>query len=237
MNSAVAHDDSLRLARQLVDAIESGDDQGAGHLINALNDSRFETLFQEIGKLTRELHDTVSGLAADSRLMELAQEAIPDARDRLNYVIEKTEESADRTLTAVETMQAVNEGFVESAERLRGVLQSEADAAGLQAAANDIMACLDSGTASLREGFTEVTMAQEYQDLTGQVIKRTITLVGQVEEKLVGLVRACGEVTRETEAQPGQETTAQSHGPAIHATSEVVARQDDVDELLADLGF
>ena len=236
MNSAVAHDDSLRLARQLVDAIESGDDQGAGDLINALNDSRFETLFQEIGKLTRELHDTVSGLAADARLMELANEAMPDARDRLNYVIQKTEESADRTLTAVENMQTVNEGFITSAERLRDVLQADADEAGLRTAATEIATHLDSGTAALREGFTEVTMAQEYQDLTGQVIKRTITLVAQVEEKLVGLVRACGEVTRETDTIPEQQV-AQSHGPAIHAGNEVVARQDDVDELLADLGF
>ena len=79
-------------------------------------------------------------------------------------------------------------------------------------------------------------MAQEYQDLTGQVIKRTIDLVGQVEEKLVELVSACGVVAgggTTTATAPG----ATSFGPAVREDDNVVSRQADVDELLANLGF
>ncbi|MEQ8662991.1 MAG: protein phosphatase CheZ [Gammaproteobacteria bacterium] len=233
MNSAAVEDPSLALARRLVDAIESGDSRGAGDLLEALNDGRFEALFREIGKLTRELHDTFGNLATDERLVALAHEHMPDARERLNYVVAKTEEAADRTLGAAEAMQAVNDDVLGGARALRATLGA-GDPAAARAATEEFLDRIEHAGGTLRGHLTEVMLAQEYQDLTGQVIKRTIGLVNQVEEKLVGLVSACGAVTR---AEAAATNAEQSHGPAVHVDEQVVTRQADVDELLANLGF
>jgi len=240
MNAAVGQDESLALARRLVDAIETGDSSGAGDLLAALNDGRFEALFQEIGKLTREIHDTFGNLAADDRLAELAHEHMPDARERLNYVIEKTEEAADRTLTAAEAMQDVNDGLLARTSALRVELGGVDDLESLRAMFGRFLDEVDTSSATFRGSLTDVMMAQEYQDLTGQVIKRTINLVNQVEEKLVRLVSACGAVGQaagSTQPASKEVNAAQSHGPAVRDDERVVNRQADVDELLANLGF
>lgn len=226
--------DSLALARRLVDAIEAGDSNRADDLIKALHDGRFDALYQEIGKLTRDVHDTFANLAGDERLVSFAQQQMPDARARLRYVVEKTEEAADRTLTAVEHMIPMSDNMVRQAAALRLVLATERD--DLQVQTLGFLDLVESDGRELRSSLSDILMAQEYQDLTGQVIKRTIDLVGQVEEKLVELVSACGVVAS------GRTTTlaasgATSFGPAVREEDNVVSRQADVDELLANLGF
>lgn len=234
----VSAPDNLALARRLVHAIESGDQQGADYLLEALNDGRFESLFNELGKITRELHDTFSTLAADQRLVALAHEHMPDARARLAYVVRKTAEAADCTLTAVEDLQPVNERLVGNAANLRAELESTDDAGALRAA---MLAHFDEIVASgaqFRRGFTDILLAQAYQDLTGQVIERTIELVGQVEEKLVGLIGGCGPAARSSpRATDVAVSNGTSHGPGVGAAEQAVTRQADVDELLANFGF
>lgn len=225
--------ESLVLARRLVDAIEAGDANRADDLIKALHDGRFDALYQEIGKLTRDVHDTFANLAGDERLVSLAQQQMPDARARLRYVVEKTEESADRTLTAVEHMLPMADSMVQRAAALR--INMPAERAGLSGQMHAFLDLVESDGRDLRTGLTEVLMAQEYQDLTGQVIKRTIDLVGQVEEKLVDLVSACGVVSGASAAS--DPVGATSFGPAVREDNNVVTRQADVDELLANLGF
>ncbi len=237
MSQSAALQDNLELARRLVDAIESGDNVVTNDLIGALNDARFEVLFQEIGKLTRELHDTFGALVADEHLASLARECMPDARARLHYVIEKTEDAAQRTLTAVETMIPLSDQFVADAGELRLAFVAEPGTSSLQ---QRTLAFLDGVSiygGRLRSGLTEILMAQEYQDLTGQVIKRTIDLVSQVEEKLVGLVSACGVVTQRAGAIPAPVSASVSHGPSTSRQNAVLGRQSEVDELLASLGF
>ena len=226
--------DSLALARRLVDAIEAGDSNRADDLIKALHDGRFDALYQEIGKLTRDVHDTFANLAGDERLVSLAQQQMPDARARLRYVVEKTEEVADRTLTAVEHMIPMSDNMVRQAAALRLAIPDERD--DLQVQMFSFLDLVESDGRELRSSLSDILMAQEYQDLTGQVIKRTIDLVGQVEEKLVELVSACGVVASgrtTTLAVPG----ATSFGPAVREDDNLVSRQADVDELLANLGF
>ena len=226
--------DSLALARRLVAAIEAGDSKHADDLIKALHDGRFDALYQEIGKLTRDVHDTFAKLAGDQRLVSLAQQQMPDARVRLRYVVEKTEQAAHRTLTAVEHMLPMADNMVLQAAALRLAIVTERD--DLQVQTLGFLDLVESDGRELRSSLSEVLMAQEYQDLTGQVIKRTISLVGQVEEKLVELVSACGVVASgrtTTLAAPG----ATSFGPAVREDDNVVSRQADVDELLANLGF
>jgi chemotaxis protein CheZ len=226
--------ESLALARRLVDAIEAGDANHADDLIKALHDGRFDALYQEIGKLTRDVHDTFANLAGDERLVSLAQRQMPDARERLRYVVDKTEEAADRTLTAVEQMIPMSDNMVQTAGVLRVAMRDGRD--DLDAQMHAFLDVVESDGRKLRSSLSDVLMAQEYQDLTGQVIKRTIDLVGQVEEKLVELVSACGVVASGgSVAAPAAGAT--SFGPAVREDDNVVSRQADVDELLANLGF
>lgn len=225
--------ESLALARRLVDAIEAGDANHADDLIKALHDGRFDALYQEIGKLTRDVHDTFANLAGDERLVSLAQRQMPDARERLRYVVEKTEEAADRTLTAVESMLPMTDSMVQQASALRSAMAD--GAADLPARMSAFLDVVEGDGRKLRSSLSDVLMAQEYQDLTGQVIKRTIDLVGQVEEKLVELVSACGVVASGGSVAPAA-PNATSFGPAVREDDNV-CRQADVDELLANLGF
>lgn len=225
--------DSLALARRLVDAIEAGDANHADDLIKALHDGRFDALYQEIGKLTRDVHNTFTNLAGDDRLVTLAQHQMPDARERLRYVVEKTEEAADRTLTAVENMIPMSDNMVQQAGALRGAMADERE--DLHAQMHAFLDVVEADGRKLRSSLSDVLMAQEYQDLTGQVIKRTIDLVGQVEEKLVELVSACG-VVAGGGSIPSTQPNATSFGPAVRE-DDAVCRQGDVDELLANLGF
>lgn len=240
MQQTAVRNDNLALARRLVDAIEAGDSAEFHDLIRALHDGRFEALFKEIGKLTRDLHDTFADLCADQRLVSIARQHMPDARARLEFVIEKTAEAADRTLGAVETMIPLSDQLVNRAVELRAALAHETDVEVMRERALDYLDSATHGGRKLRTGLTEVLMAQEFQDVTGQVIRRTIDLVGQVEEKLVELVSACGTVAADLGvsvrvAQPAPSSS--SHGPVIRHDDSVLVRQDEVDELLANLGF
>jgi len=232
MPKHAVHSEDASLTLRLVEAIEAGDAVATADLIQALRAGRFDALFRAVGRITRELHDTLHGLAGDDRLVSLARQQMPDARDRLQYVIEKTEQAANRTLSAVETMIPCADTLVQQAAVLRPLLDQPLDDAAVSRLEQFLDGVEHDGR-RLRAGLSDVLMAQEYQDLTGQVIKRTIELVGQVEEKLVELVTACGIVSG---AAPSA-ASATSCGPAERADANAVTQQADVDELLANLGF
>lgn len=222
----------LDLARQLVAALEAGSAGDADRVLQELNAGRSPALLRQIAQLTREVHQAFGGLISDEELNDLTKHAMPDARERLAYVTEKTEEAAHRTLAAVEGLLPLSEQLAIGARAVAALAQTQAGAG------DDRVLRFVSETqaiaARLRDGFAEVLMAQEYQDLTGQVIKRTIEIVTQVEQKLITLItaEAVGGIP-EPHALPGP---LGPQGPAIRASTEVISRQNDVDALLADLG-
>lgn len=202
----------LALARQLVDALERGAQDAADHCLQTLSDHRGSHLLRHVAEVTREVHQAFGGVVSDQRLYEISKHAMPDARERLSYVVEKSEESAHRTLSAVEAMLPL-------AERLCAHADAEVNEAGTR----------------LRAGLADVLMAQEYQDLTGQVIKKTIEIVEQVEQKLVSLIIAERLATGHPVAQP-KLARGEATGPAIKPAADVMNHQHDVDDLLAELG-
>ena len=100
--SKVESDSMLENARALVSELESGNCGQAEKIIEQLGRMREQSLFQELGKMTRQLHEALNSFALDDRIESLARSDIPDAKARLNHVIEMTESSANRTLAAVE---------------------------------------------------------------------------------------------------------------------------------------
>ena len=214
----------LALARELVDALERNDEGAAERLLQSLDDPRSTRLLKSVGELTREVHLAFGGVVSDARLYELSRHAMPDARERLAYVIEKSEEAAHRTLGAVETLLPLADRL------LHGASGGSADPADLARFVDDARVAGE----RLKHGLTEILMAQEYQDLTGQVIRKTIEIVSQVEQKLVSLLVAQRD---EPHAEAPGVSRTEAQGPAIRAEADVLSRQHDVDDLLAELGL
>ena len=111
-------DDLLTLAKDLVAALEKGDQVVADGLLDELAGLRETQLFKEIGRLTRQLHDTMVSFSVDAKITEMTERDIPDAKERLHYVITMTEQAADQTLTVVENLLPVSQTLNEQVEKL-----------------------------------------------------------------------------------------------------------------------
>jgi len=233
----------LKQARALVRALERGNETKANDLVRELANGTEFSLFQEVGKLTRQLHDTLVNVEQDSRLVEIAGSELPDARARLDFVINKTEAAVHRTLNAVETLLLLSEKNKAGAENLSDqwfrFTRGEMAIAEFKALCHDITRFLEDVNefATKSHGnLSEILMAQDYQDLTGQVIRRVIDVVQEVENKLVDLIRLSGgKLGSTSKLKNGTEAEGPQIGPTANA--QVVANQDDVDDLLSSLGF
>ena len=193
-------DDYLETARKFVIALECNDQNEADVLLNTLNTSNHSVLFQEIGKLTRDLHDTLRSFETDLSFSELAEKEMPDATSRLNYVIEKTDEAASNTLTIVETYMPVCQTQENETIRLetewKRFLSKEMNADEFRTLAKRLTKYFSINKASysdIRSGMSEIVIAQDYQDITGQIIKKVINLVTNVEENLIRVIKITGD--------------------------------------------
>lgn len=234
----------LSVARELVAQLEAGRQEQVGDLLGELTRLRETELFREMGQLTRQLHDALNGVL-DSRLASIAEEDIPQARERLNYVITMTEQAANRTLSAVEESLPLSDGLGRRAgelgddwDRFRRREMEAEEFRELSRAVQAFFASVSTDTARIRENLSDVLMAQDFQDLTGQVIRRVTNLVQDVEERLVGLIRlsTAGGTTSATPA-PGPSLEPEGPHVAPERREDVVQDQDEVDDLLSSLGF
>lgn len=243
---ALFRQQQLERARELVTLMESGDEEGAGRLIEEMGRMHESLLFQELGKLTRDLHEALNSFRLDSRLSELTHQDIPDAKERLNYVVAMTDQAAHRTLNAVEAALPVSEALANRARilgadwaRFRQREMTVDEFRSVSQALADFLQDTERDAETLRSQLSEVLMAQDFQDLTGQVIRRVMTLVQDLEDNLVGLVRISGKRLSTPEGKD-RDAGVQPTGPAVKGTSDhgdVVKSQDDVDDLLSSLGF
>jgi len=239
---------SLEFARKLVQEIENGNESGVEAMIDELADLRESTLFMEVGKLTRQLHDAINSFHIDAKISELADREFPDARERLNYVIQMTDKAANTTLNAIEESLPMCESMEDSARRMAEEWQRftrrEMSADEFRAMSPRIGKYFEDSTeqaGQLRGKLTEVLMAQDFQDLTGQIIKKVITLVEDVESNLVELIRIAGAGAVEKKKEGKQDKDIKAEGPVVpgvdDARADVVSGQDEVDDLLSSLGF
>jgi chemotaxis protein CheZ len=202
-----------------------------------------------LGKLTREFHEALNSFRLDSRLANFAEKEFPDARERLRHVVDMTAKSADRSLTAAEESMPICDGIESEAadlkvqwERFVNRDMSADEFRQLSGRINDFLDSSGSNAASLRNNLNEVMMAQDFQDLTGQIIERVIGLVDDMEGSLVELIRISGQSLREQgEAEQSEEDLLKGTGPVVpgvdDAAENVVSGQDEVDDLLSSLGF
>jgi len=242
---------SLEEAKQLVVYLEAGDNASANALFEAASMKENVELFAEVGKLTRQLHDALNNFQIDARIKNLATDDIPDAQTRLTYVIEETEKAANTTMDAVEASMPIAELLASRIDNVmpewKKLMTRQIEVGEFKVLCKDLDELLEDGasqSAKLTQLLTEVLMAQGYQDLTGQVIRRVIDLVKEVEESLVNMLTMFGERDGSEQTKPlspeaDKAEGVKAEGPIIDAETrdDVVSGQDDVDDLLSSLGF
>jgi chemotaxis protein CheZ len=198
-----------------------------------------DDVFRRVGHMARELHDAMHELGYD-RMLEQTARAIPDARQRLSYIAQMTEQAASRVLNATDVAKPIQE-HLESRAQVLGAQWAKAYAGEIsvqefKALGDDtrgFLAEVPEGARATNEQLMEIMMAQDFQDLTGQVIKKVVEMAQSLEDKLVHLLV---EVTPE-ELRSSAEGLL--NGPVINAAgrTDVVTTQGQVDELLESLGF
>jgi chemotaxis protein CheZ len=202
--------------------------------------------------LTRSLHEAIRNFQIDPRNAE-QQEALSkmtDASDRLEYVVQMTGEAANRTMDLVEETMPVANAFREEAaslrdewQRLRRREMQPAEFRELYGRIDRFFVSTASDADTMYNNLSEILLAQDYQDLTGQVIQKVTALVKEVEEQMLSLVVMASHVDQLTgtvhQIEEKEESAEKGVGPQIKADEreDVVSGQDDVDDLLSSLGF
>ncbi|MCX8070352.1 MAG: protein phosphatase CheZ [Thermodesulfovibrionales bacterium] len=195
-----------------MNAINKDDLEQADAAIQKMMSRGQADLFKEVGKVTRKLHDSIKTFrdAIDPRLRDIAVSDMPNAVDRLHYVIEKTEEAANKTMAIVEKHLLELDDF---SNHVRNIKEPQESVEYLKAFKN-----------RLEDDLTEIITTQSFQDLTGQTIKKVIVLVSDIEAELVKLIATFGVKIDQTKGISEQE---------VHEK----VSQSDVDDLLKDFGF
>jgi len=193
-----------------------------------------EVVFNQIGQMARALHDTLGQLGYD-KLIEKTVTALPDAKDRLAYVANLTEQAACRVLNATDMIVADSDNLL---SRWDLVFSNKMTVSDFRQLAIDTRGYLrnsiPSKTGIVHSQLSEIMMAQDFQDLTGQVIKKIVSLAQELEGSLMKVLLEVVPETKRTE-----EVESLMNGPVINAEgrADVVVNQEQVDDLLESLGF
>ena len=197
-------------------------------------------VINQVGQMARKLHDTLRELGLNKEI-EKAASTIPDARDRLNYVATLTQQAAERVLNATEAAQPVAERIGDVSHQLAQqwdlLFQKKLDVQQFKDLVTQTHAHLHETpkqTKEMNAYLVDIMMAQDFQDLTGQVIKKIIQLTQEMEQQLLALLLENAPAAVRAEINSGL-----LNGPVVNADgrSDVVTSQDQVDDLLESLGF
>lgn len=217
----------------LIGWVEVRDQAAVEAWINQREQATHQHLFEQIGRLTRGLYDSINTLQADSGADE------NPASHRLQFVIDRSQDSANRVLDAVDEAQPIADRLLKRSEelavqwdRLGKRELSAGDFRKLYGQLGQFLEAVTQDCNDLNSRLQSIVLAQDFQDLTGQVLARVIDMLTQVEHSLLSLIseQSTGE-TNDTQA------LEKGLGPSTRASSDAVANQEDVDDLLSSLGF
>ena len=191
---------------------------------------------QKIGLLTRQLHDSLNELGYADKLRGSVGE-LPDAQSRLSYIARLTGEAAEKVLNRVEQAKAQHDFIATETRRVVTSLVKDPVAAVAKGEIMNFLTDVEHITKISDEHLTEIMMAQDFHDLTGQVIARVVALAATIEKQLVQLVIQTAPPN--AVPQPIEPSRAQLSGPVVdpEKSADVVTDQSQVDDLLASLGF
>lgn len=201
---------------------------------------------QRIGVLTRQLHDSLVGLGLADKVKTWAGE-VPDAKSRLSYIARLTGEAAEKVLNNVDQAKLHHDHIASETRRIGALIVKDPVAAVAKGHVMNFISDVEQATQQIDKNLTDIMMAQDFHDLTGQVIAKVVNLAASIEEQLVQLllITAPGDTATKPPApeptiEPGKASTEPVlQGPVVNpeGNTEVVKSQSEVDDLLASLGF
>jgi len=190
-------------------------------------------VFQQLGSITRLLHDTMQQLGVMPKL-QTATEGLPDARSRLSYIATKTAEAANKVLNSVDLAKLEHRQIAEATRAMAQLIVADPVKAVASGAVMNFVHEVETSTKRIDDHLTDIMMAQDFHDLTGQVVAKVVTLANDLEDSLVKLlIQVVPEGVREL-VDPNV-----LNGPVVNpeGRTDVVSDQGEVDDLLASLGF
>ncbi len=190
-------------------------------------------IFLQLGALTRLLHDTMAQLGVMPKL-QTAADGLPDARSRLNFIATKTAAAADKVLNSVDRAKEEHQSIAQHTRDLAAALTADPVRAVASGAVYNFVNEVETRTATIDKHLTDIMLAQDFHDLTGQVVAKVVTLANDLEDSLVKLL-----VQVVPPEQREKVDLSALHGPVVNpeGRTDVVANQGEVDDLLASLGF
>ena len=194
---------------------------------------------QSIGLLTRQLHDSLNGLGLTDKVKGWAGE-LPDAKSRLSYIARLTGEAAEKVLNRVDQAKAQHDHIAAETRRIGALIVKDPVAAVAKGHVMNFLTDVEASTKQIDEHLTEIMMAQDFHDLTGQVIAKVVNLAASIEEQLVQLlIQTAPPAPAVKAASPAVEYIPALAGPVVNPAGnpDVVTGQSEVDDLLASLGF
>lgn len=201
--------------------------------------SPFE-IHMQLGALTRQLHDSLNGLGLTEKVKDWAGE-LPDAKSRLSYIARLTGQAAEKVLNQVDQAKAEQDHIASETRRIGALIVKDPVAAVAKGEVMNFISEVESASKRVDDHLTEIMMAQDFHDLTGQVIAKVVNLAATIEEQLVLLLiqtAPADAAVKTTTPAPAEKGPALA-GPVVEgqAFSDVVTDQSQVDDLLASLGF
>ena len=195
-------------------------------------------MFERLGGIVRLLHDSLRELGYDKALTE-ASTQINDAQDRLAYVASLTEQAANKVLNTLDDGMPAQDALSKNARQMEnrwadlyaGKLSID-EFKALAGDSRDFAKTVTAATDAEKARLLEIMMAQDFQDITGQLIKKVVAITKTVEHELAELLR--------DNAPPAVREKLAAAKPALMSgpsVPSVALDQDNVDDLLADLGF
>jgi chemotaxis protein CheZ len=200
-------------------------------------DATSPDVHHKIGQLTRQLHDTLHELGLAEKLKGTAEE-LPDVKSRLSYIARLTGEAAEKVLNRVDQAKHQNDQLAAETRRMKAALVKDPVAAVAKGQIMNFLTDFEESNKSIDRHLTEIMMAQDFHDLTGQVIARVVNLATTIEEQLVELLIQTAPRGTPVKALETEHKLILA-GPVVDPTKtvDVVTSQSQVDDLLASLGF
>jgi chemotaxis protein CheZ len=192
-----------------------------------------EEVYQQIGSITRLLHDTMQQLGVMPKL-QTATEGLPDARSRLTYIATKTAEAANKVLNSVDQAKVEHAAIADATRAMAAAIVANPVKAVASGSVLNFVQDIEARTASIDSHLTDIMMAQDFHDLTGQVVAKVVALANELEDSLVKLLVQVVPADKREKVDPNV-----LNGPVVNAEgrTDVVTNQGEVDDLLASLGF
>ena len=194
---------------------------------------------QQLGALTRQLHDSLNGLGLTEKVKTWAGE-LPDAKSRLSYIARLTGEAAEKVLNQVDQAKIQHEYIASETRRIGALIVADPVAAVAKGHVMNFVEDVDKATSLIDTHLTAIMMAQDFHDLTGQVIAKVVNLAATIEEQLLHLVvQTAPPDSIPKTASPHEQYVPHLQGPVVdpEGNPDVVTDQSQVDDLLASLGF